>query len=156
MLNLDRFDIHILKILQQNNKITLQELSKMVNLSVPPCQKRVQNLRNAGVIKQDTILIDFNKITSYTTVFSHIILNRHTKQVLIDITDTLTVIDNIVEVYNISGEYDFIIKMVVRDMSHYSQTIFKITEKHPEIINFRSEFVLKSYKTDPQPIVDSI
>lgn len=150
MLKLDKFDIQILGILQHNNKVTLQELSKMVNLSVPPCQKRVQYLRDNGVIIQDTVVLDLSKIQSHMTVFSHIGLNTHKKQVLDKIVTTLKSIDNITEIHNISGDYDFIIKMVVRDMTHYSETIFKIVENHAEIMNFKSEFVLRNHKSTPQ------
>ncbi len=150
MIELDKFDLQILHILQKNNKITLQTLSKMVNLSVPPCQKRIQNLRDYGIITRDTILIDFAKIQSHMVVFSHLRLNKHTKQILSDIIDTITKIDNIIEVHNISGDYDFIIKMIVQDMEHYSQTIFSISKKHPEIMNIKSEFVLKRHKEIPQ------
>ncbi len=91
-------------------------------------------------------MLDFNKIHTHMTVFSHLRLNKHTKRVLSDIIDSITHIDNIVEIHNISGDYDFIIKMIVRDMEHYSQTIFSISEKHAEVMGFKSEFVLKKHK----------
>ena len=156
MFTLDKADIQILELLQKDSKMTLQNIADAVNMSIPPCQKRLQKLRENGIITRDTIIIDYNKITNTNIAFTHLKLSKHTEAVLNTLTDELDKIDCIVDVYNISGEYDFLIKLQITNMQHYSDIIYSLTEKVPEIINFNTEFVIKANKRKIQAPVSSI
>lgn len=156
MIALDKTDIEILELLQNDNRLTLQQIAKAIHMSVPPCQKRLQKLRQNGVIRQDCAIVDFTKVSTANIAFTHLKLSNHTATTLRNLEHAFHEIDSIVDAFNISGEYDFLIKIQINNMQHYSDIIYGLTEKIPEIINFNTEFVIKTNKRNIQAPISTI
>ena len=156
MVKLDQLDIKILEILQNNNRLKLNELAKMVNMSIPPCQKRLSKLKDAGIIQKNCAIIDWAKITSYTIVFTRLKLTSHTPSLLEALIEELNKIDNIIDIFSVSGEYDLMLKMQINNISDYGDIVYRLTEKFSEITILNTEFAIKNYKENIQVPVSII
>ena len=150
MAKLDQVDIKILEILQNNNRLKLSEIAKLVNMSVPPCQKRINKLRDTGIIKKDCAIIDWDNITNYTTVFTRLKLTNHTPSLLKNLIGELNKINNVIDVFSVSGEYDLMLKMQINNISDYGDIVYRLTEKFSEITILNTEFAIKKYKENIQ------
>ncbi len=116
---LDELDKSILKLLQQNARITVKEISEKIHLSTTPVHERIKKLEQSGVIKQYAALLDGNKIRKGLTVFSYISLKQHSKTAGAQFIKSIMQLPEVVECFTISGEFDFMLKVVAEDMNAY-------------------------------------
>ncbi len=116
---LDELDKSILKLLQQNARITVKEISEKIHLSTTPVHERIKKLEQSGVIKQYAALLDGNKIRKGLTVFSYISLKQHSKTAGAQFIKSIMQMPEVVECFTISGEFDFMLKVVAEDMNAY-------------------------------------
>ena len=117
--SLDKVDVAILKLLQQNARITVKELSERVHLSTTPVHERIKRLEQSGVIKQYAALLDNRKVKKGLMVICYISLKQHSKTAGISFIKSIQAMPEVVECYNISGEFDFMLKVVAEDMNAY-------------------------------------
>lgn len=117
--SLDKVDVAILKLLQQNARMTVKELSERVHLSTTPVHERIKRLEQSGVIKQYAALLDNRKVKKGLMVICHISLKQHSKTAGISFIKSIQAMPEVVECYNISGEFDFMLKVVAEDMNAY-------------------------------------
>lgn len=118
-MQLDAIDKLLLKYLQQDCKQTNKELSGKLNLSVTAVYERIKKLERAGIIKQYVSLIDKEKVNLGFLVFCQIKLSQHSKDYLTKFESEVTKLDEVVECFHVSGEYDYLLKVIVRDMKHF-------------------------------------
>lgn len=116
---LDTLDKSILKLLQQNARITVKEISEKIHLSTTPVHERIKKLEQNGVIKQYVALLDGNKMRKGLTVFSYISLKQHSKTAGAQFIKAIMQMPEVVECFTISGEFDFMLKVVAEDMNAY-------------------------------------
>ena len=116
---LDELDKSILKLLQENARITVKEISEKIHLSTTPVHERIKKLEQSGVIKQYAALLDGNKIRKGLTVFSYISLKQHSKTAGAQFIKSIMQMPEVVECFTISGEFDFMLKVVAEDMNAY-------------------------------------
>ena len=117
--NLDDKDHSILRLLQENERITVKEISSTIHLSTTPVHERIKRMEASGVIKQYATLIDHTKVKKGLMVICYVSLKQHSKnagQKFIKIMHELT---EVMECYNISGEFDFMLKVLCEDMNAY-------------------------------------
>ena len=117
--NLDDKDHSILRLLQENARITVKEISSTIHLSTTPVHERIKRMEASGVIKQYATLIDHTKVKKGLMVICYVSLKQHSKnagQKFIKIMHELT---EVMECYNISGEFDFMLKVLCEDMNAY-------------------------------------
>ena len=117
--NLDEIDIKILKLLQQNSRLTVKELAARVNLSPSPTFERQKRLEREGYIQRYGAIVDHHKMGHNVIVLCNIRLKQHTHDLIQQFMDTVQTIDQITECYNTTGDYDFQIKVYARDMKAY-------------------------------------
>lgn len=117
--SLDKVDVAILKLLQQNARMTVKELSERVHLSTTPVHERIKRLEQSGVIKQYAALLDNRKVKKGLMVICYISLKQHSKTAGISFIKSIQAMPEVVECYNISGEFDFMLKVVAEDMNAY-------------------------------------
>ncbi len=139
---LDETDLKLLKLLGDNSALTNKELAAKVNLSTSPVFERVKNLEAKGYIKKYIALIDAEKLDHGLIVFCNIKLKQHDKSIGRQFVNDILRIDEIVECYNISGDYDFLLKVYTRDMKHYQDFVFNKLGSVKSIGSTHSTFVM--------------
>jgi DNA-binding Lrp family transcriptional regulator len=148
MLNatLDAADTKILTLLQENAKLTNVELAARVHLSPSPCLARVRALERAGVISQYVTLLDPGRVGLGVSVFIQITLERQVERDLNDFQAAITKYDEVMECYLMTGDFDYLIRVVVRDMPALELFIVDKLTKIPGISNIKSSIALKQVK----------
>lgn len=116
---LDSKDLSILKLLQQNARITVKEISDKVHLSTTPVHERIKRMEDNGVIKQYATLVDPSKVKKGLMVICYVSLKQHSKNAGDKFIKTIHELNEVIECYNISGEFDFMLKVVAENMDAY-------------------------------------
>ena len=116
---LDETDKKILRLLQENSRLTVKELAAQVNLSPTPTFERQKRLERDGYIKRYSAVVDHHKLGNSVIVLCNIRLKQHTHDLIQQFMDTVQQIDEITECYNTTGDFDFQIKVYARDMQAY-------------------------------------
>ena len=147
MPNLDRFDIAILKCLQEDARATNVEIAEKVNLSPSPCLRRIRNLEKLGVIRRYTADIDRKEVGLGLTVFVEFKVARHSKENSEAQQAALLAIPEIVSCFLISGTADFLAEVVVEDLSAYERLLTETLLTLPNVTDIRSNFAIRSIKT---------
>jgi len=145
---LDDKDFQLLRLLQKNAKLTVKELAKEVNLSTSPVFERVKRLEQEGFIKRYAAVLDAEKLNRGFTVFCQIKLKIHDRSVGYDFVKEILEIEEVAECYNISGDFDFLLKVQVRDMKHYQDFVFNKLGSVDSIGSTHSTFVMAEVKNN--------
>ena len=148
MEQLDDKDIKLLKLLQNNAKLTVKELAKEINLSPSPVFERVKRLEQEGFVKKYAAILDAEKLNRGFTVFCQIKLKIHDRSVGYDFVKEIMEIPEVAECYNISGDFDFLLKVQVRDMKHYQDFVFNKLGSVDSIGSTHSTFVMAEVKNN--------
>jgi DNA-binding Lrp family transcriptional regulator len=117
--NLDAKDLAILKLLQQNARITVKEISEKIHLSTTPVHERIKWLEETGVIKQYATLVDHSKVKKGLMVICYVSLKQHSKTSGDKFIKAINEMHEVIECYTISGEFDFMLKVVTENMDSY-------------------------------------
>ena len=142
LLTLDAKDISILRLLQQNARITVKEISDTIHLSTTPVHERIKRMEESGVIKQYATLLDPKKVNRSLMVICYVSLKQHSKNAGDKFIKTINELDEVVECYNISGEFDFMLKVVTDNMdSYYDFHVNKLSSVE-NMGNVKSVFVM--------------
>ncbi|MUV04424.1 winged helix-turn-helix transcriptional regulator [Flavobacterium rakeshii] len=143
---LDETDLKLLKILHENSSYTTKELAQMVNLSPSPVFERVKKLEKNGYIKKYIAILDAEKLNQGFAVFTNIKLKQHDRSIGHKFVEDIMNIEEVIECYNISGDYDFLLKVIVRDMKHYQDFVFNKLGSVKSIGSTHSMFVMSEIK----------
>jgi Lrp/AsnC family leucine-responsive transcriptional regulator len=118
-ITLDEKDFAILRLLQQNAKLTVREIAATIHLSATPVHERIKRMEANGVIKQYATLLDHRKVQKGIMVICYISLKEHNRKIAKVFIDTVTGFPEVLECYNISGQFDFMLKIVAENMESY-------------------------------------
>jgi len=118
-LELDEKDRLILRLLQENAKITVREIATRVHLSTTPVHERIKRMEDAGVILQYAALVNHTKVKKGLMVICYVSLKEHSKKSGTKFIKTINELTEVIECYNISGEFDFMLKVVAESMDAY-------------------------------------
>lgn len=143
---LDRTDLRILKILQGNSKITNLDLSKKIGLSPAPTLERVKKLEQSGIIQSYHAQVNPNSIGLSVKTFVLVSLAWQKENALNNFLDKVKSIDEIVECYIITGEADFLMKIVCKDIPTYEKLLFKTLSQIEEIERLKTLMTLSTVK----------
>ncbi|MFP4896472.1 Lrp/AsnC family transcriptional regulator [Paraburkholderia sp. EG304] len=146
---LDRTDIAILRQLQDNARITNAELARAVNLSPTPCFNRVRTLENLGLFRQHVTLLDAGALGLRINVFIQVSLEQQVEDALRVFEKEIADRPEVMECYLMTGDADYLLRVVVPDMQSLEHFIVQWLTKIPGVSNIRSSFALKQvrYKT---------
>src|SRR5918996_2446793 len=114
---LDAIDRKILKCLQEDAARSVAEIAEVAGLSTTPCWRRIQNLEKAGVIRRRVALLDAQKLNVGVTVFVRIKTSQHTYEWLERFAKAVSEIEEVIEFYRMSGDIDYLLKVVVPDIA---------------------------------------
>ena len=123
---MDAIDKKLLQLLQADTKKTTKELSLKLNLSVTAVYERIKKLEREGIIEKYVVLLNRNKINKGFVVFCHLKLLQHTKEFINQFEKEVVKLDEVLECFHVSGDYDYILKICVKDMEEYRE--FMVTK----------------------------
>tara|TARA_R110002073_G_scaffold72537_1_gene177559 strand:- start:577817 stop:578275 length:459 start_codon:yes stop_codon:yes gene_type:complete len=142
----DGIDRKLIYLLQKDSKVTNKKLSLELNLSVTAVYERIKKLEKLGVIERYVAVINKDKIDKGFVVFCHIKLVQHSNEYLTKFESDVVKLDEVLECFNVSGEYDYILKIVVKNMKAYRVFInTKLTKLH-HIGSTHSIFIISELK----------
>ena len=143
---LDRIDRRILVELQYRADMSMQELGDRVGLSHTPCWRRVKRLEEGGIIRRRVALLDPAHLDLAVNVFVNVNLKRHQENALSRFEEAVQDVPEIVECYTVSGETDFLLRVIVADVSAYERLLKRTLVHLPEVGNLTSTFALRQVK----------
>ncbi|MEN8201945.1 MAG: Lrp/AsnC family transcriptional regulator [Bacteroidota bacterium] len=144
MIKLDRTDCKILDILQGDARITTKELAAKLHLTNTPVYERVKKLEKNGVIEKYIAVLNPQKLDRNMTVFIDVSLKRHTKKVVDDFRQACIAFPEVMEFYNVTGEYDVHLKIMVRDMEEFKTFVEEKLSEFEYVSKFHSSFAISS------------
>lgn len=143
---LDRTDLEILRILQSDARLTTKEVAARVNLSTTPVFERVRRLEQRGYIRGYIALLDPDKLGQGFTVFCSVKMKRIGKDIAEHFAAAMRDIPEVRECYNISGSYDYLLKIQVPNMKRYQEFVLDVLGQLPELGSLESTFVMDELK----------
>ena len=147
---LDKNDLAILKLLQENARITVKEISEKVHLSTTPVHERIKRLEQNGVIRQYATLVDHAKVKKGLMVICYVSLKEHNKNAGLKFIRSINQLNEVIECYNISGEFDFMLKVVEENMDSYYDFHVNRLSQIENMGNVQSVFVMGVIKQTHQ------
>lgn len=145
MKKLDSIDRQLLALLQEDASTPLSQLAAQVNLSPTPCWRRIERLKEAGVIRRQVTLLDPTKINLGVTVFVAVRTNQHTEAWFETFHAAVRRIPEVVEFYRMSGDVDYLLRVVVPDIAAYD-TVYKRLIKGSPLFDVTSSFAMEELK----------
>ncbi|MEM7288780.1 MAG: Lrp/AsnC family transcriptional regulator [Pseudomonadota bacterium] len=145
-MKLDETDLKILRILQRNSEIPISDIGEAVGLSHTPCWRRIKKLENAGVIIGRKCLLDSQKVDLDVSIFVFVKLDEHSSQVLERFEEATLAIPEILQCYTMSGEFDYLLRVVVSTVRDYEKTVKGKLLKLPHVGSMNSQFALNEIK----------
>lgn len=147
---LDKIDLSILKLLQENARATVKDIASKVHLSTTPVHERIKRMEQSGVIKQYATLVDHAKVKKGLMVICYVSLKEHSKNAGIKFIKSINALNEVVECYNISGEFDFMLKVVEENMDSYYDFHVNRLSQIENMGNVQSVFVMGVIKQTHQ------
>jgi len=144
----DPYDIAILQEVQKNAKITIKDLSEKINLSPTPTFERLKKLEKEGYITGYHAKLDIKKLGLSLMVMCNVSLKNHQKDIIEKFQEEIIRFDEVKECFHIAGMYDYLLKIIVKDMDAYQQFVSKKLASLDNIGNVQSSFVMIELKED--------
>ena len=145
---LDKTDLQILRILQENARLTTKELAARVHLSPTPVFERLKRLDNEGYIRKYVAVLDAEKLHCGFVVFCSVKLRRLNRDIAAGFTRIVRGIPEVTECYNISGDYDYLLKIHAPDMKYYQEFTLNVLGTIDSLGSLMSTFVMDEVKHD--------
>jgi len=156
VLKLDRMDFKILAHLQQMGRCSNVELAEQVGLSPSPCLTRVNRLQKIGVIEGFGVQLGLAKLGEFVIVFTEVTISNHRRKDMRRFEEAAEAFPEIMECYNVSGGYDFLLKIVTRSVSHFQSIMDSLIEADLGIEKFSSYIVMRVPFVKHQIPLDSL
>jgi Lrp/AsnC family leucine-responsive transcriptional regulator len=161
-IELDKTDRKILAILQADGRLTNQEIAEKINLSPSPCLRRIKRLEQAGVIRQYVALLDADKLGLGLLAYVNVRLEKHgdsqaasgARSPRANFAASVAGWPEVVACYAMTGEMDYLLRVHVEDMEHFSHFMMETLLRHPAVLDVKSSFALQRIKdTTALPLV---
>jgi Lrp/AsnC family transcriptional regulator len=153
-LKLDRLDRRILALLQRDASLNTAEIAERVGLTQPPCWRRIKRLEDAGVIQRRVALLDQRKLGLTVTVFARVKLSAHGKRSLPEFEEQISQLPEVLECHTVMGDYDFLLKIVTKDIDSYEMLFRKKLSQMPTVQEIHSNAALSRVKITTELPVD--
>ena len=139
---LDQKDLEILKLLQRNARMTIKEISEKIHLSTTPVHERIRRMEESGVIKQYITLLNASKVGKGLMVICYVSLRQHSKNAGDKFIKSILDMNEVLECLTISGEFDFMLKVVAANMEEYYDFHVNKLSSIENVGNVQSVFVM--------------
>ncbi len=144
----DLYSRKILDALQDDARLTVQQLSERVGLSSTPCWKRVKDMEAKGVITGYTVRVDRKKVGLHLMVMAEVNLAQHTDKTVAAFEAAVAATPQIVRCYSTTGQADYVLTIMTTDIEQYEQLLIAQLFKLPGVSHVRSSIVLREVKAD--------
>ena len=144
-MKIDELDIRILNLLQQDTSLPVAEVASRVGLSVTPCWRRIQRLEEQGVIRRRVALLNGQAVGAGISVFVAVRTNEHNAEWLDRFSAVVSAMPEVVEFYRMSGDVDYLLRVVVADMPAYDAFYKKLISK-VKLSDVSSSFAMEQIK----------
>ena len=155
MTQLDTTDLLILRTLQDDCRLTTKELAAKVHLSTTPVYDRVKRLEREGYIKKYVAILDYEKLNRGFSVFCNVKLKQLNAEIASDFIKSIMEIPEVIECYNISGEFDYLLKIQTPDMKRYQHLLIDVLGRLGSIGGIQSVFIMGEIKQAYDSSIDS-
>lgn len=145
-MELDSIDRRILNMLQNNSKLTTKELAAALNMTTTPIHERIKRLEKRGYILNYVALLDRRKMEHKLMAFLYISVRDHSQQSLLKFQQAVIKFPKVVECYHIAGQFDFVLKILVKDMEDYHNFTFNRLASLKNIRQVQTDFVINDLK----------
>jgi Lrp/AsnC family transcriptional regulator len=142
---MDRIDLKILDCLQEDATLPVAEIAERVGLSTTPCWRRIQKLDKDGVIRRRVALLDADRLNCGVTVFVRLRTSQHNYDWLEKFSKAVERMDEVVEFYRMSGDIDYLLRVVVPDIASYD-AVYKRLIRAADLSDVSSSFALEEIK----------
>lgn len=146
METLDKTDLQILRTLQENARLTIKELAARVSLSSTPVFERLKRLEAGGYIKKYIAVLDAEKLNRGFVVFCHVKMDRLNREIAQEFSRIVRDIPEVTECYNISGSFDYLLKIHAPDMKYYQKFVLNVLGTIEHLASLESVFVMDEVK----------
>jgi len=141
----DKIDLQILALVQQDASLSVAVIADRVRLSVTPCWRRIQRLEAEGVIRKRVALLDAAKLNVGVTVFVAVKTSRHNQEWFEKFHAAVMKLPEVVEFYRMSGEMDYLLRVIVPDIAGYD-AVYKKLIKTADLFDVSSSFAMEQIK----------
>jgi len=149
-MKLDETDLKILRLLQENADRSINEIGEHVGLSHTPCWRRIKRMQETGVIKARQCVLDPEKVGVDVSIFVFVRLDVHSAEVLELFENATLHVPEIMQCYTMSGEFDYLLRVVVSSVREYEKTVKGRLLKLPHVGVMNSHFALNEIKNTNQ------
>lgn len=146
MIALDPIDKKILNLLQQNSKSNIKEIALKIGLTQTPTYERIKRLEKSGVIQQYIAVLNKEKVGYVVEVFCQVTLLVHAKKLINRFENAIDKMDEVIECFHVAGNYDYLLKVIVKDMNSYQFFLKNKLSVLDSVSNVQSTFVMTSTK----------
>lgn len=144
--NLDSIDLKLLRLLQENSRLTTKELSQHVKLSISPTYERVKRLENEGYIDRYVALLNPERLSLGFIAYVMVKLSKQTQKGAMEFISLVQSIPEVTECYSIAGAYDYMMKVYAPDMRYYRNFVLEVLGNVESIGSVESTFVMSEVK----------
>lgn len=145
---LDKVDLQILRTLQENARLTTKELASRVSLSSTPVYERLKRLENNGYIRKYIAVLDAEKLNQGFIVFCNVKMRQLSKEIAQNFSEIIKKIPEVTECYNISGSFDFLLKIHAPNMKYYQEFLLNVLGTIENLGSLESTFVMDEIKQE--------
>lgn len=145
-ITIDDVDIKILRQLQVNARLSIKEIAANVNLSTTPVYERIKRLQRDGIISQYIAVLNAEKLNRGFVVFCSVKMNRLSRDIAQNFAQTISAIPEVTECYNISGQYDYLLKIHAPNMKYYQEFVLNVLGTIEHLGSLESTFVMDEIK----------
>lgn len=146
VIELDRTDLRILDILQEQGRLSNQEIAERVSLSPSPCLRRIKRLEDAGVIRQYVALLEPDKLGLGLLAYVSVKLEKRGKMPMEDFGARVQGWPEVAACYAMTGEMDYLLRVHVEDLQHFSRFVMDQLLRQPGVVDVKSSFALERIK----------
>lgn len=146
VIELDRTDLRILDILQEQGRLSNQEIAERVSLSPSPCLRRIKRLEDAGVIRQYVALLEPDKLGLGLLAYVSVKLEKRGKMPMEDFGTRVQGWPEVAACYAMTGEMDYLLRVHVEDLQHFSRFVMDQLLRQPGVVDVKSSFALERIK----------
>lgn len=144
MAEVDETDLRILAALQKSGKIKMAELAEQVNMSISPCHRRIKRMEEEGIIQGYKVMLDRKKLGYALEIFLEVKFDGHGAEQTKKFKTMIETVPQIVSCRMISGEADYLLQLLVRDIEEYQEIVRNVLLKLPKMKDIRSSIVLEN------------
>ena len=145
-MGLDKKDKLILSLLQEDSTLSVKEISEKIGLTFTPTYERIKNLEKQGVVEKYVAILNREKLGINIVVYCNIRLKEQSQKTLKEFEDYISKYDEVQEIISLSGEYDYMLKILASDINSYNNFTVNIISNGPNIGQYHSYIVLAEVK----------